>query len=523
MIFAIEIQGFNLTTEAVETLYFSTAPLVTGAADTPAHTAFDAGVGRMSWMGANLFRDGATYGASQVTPAEIEVKNADGRLDGLLGYAFGGRPIVVRSGEAGAAYPGAWTAVIVGTVEQPTYTEHALTFRVRDRTELFRRPAQPNVYAGNNSLPNGLEGTTDDLKGQRKPLVFGYVLNAPMPCCNTSRLIYQAHDGAVVDVPAVYDAGVALTKGTDYTNQADMEATAPAAGHYRVWPAGGYVRLGSTPAGQITADIEQATGTDADLAAVFAAVVAAAEADTGETITVNSTDLAAINAVRPYRCGVWATGMTYLQALDLLAGAGIWYHFDALGELRLGRLIYAYSGPSRRVLTGGDIIKIEVVSTRDESGGVPVRRVLVDYARNWTVQRDVAGSVSAARRAWLAQEWRTYKRDNPPGLSDRYILSPEMRIQTALVDAADVSYVAAAVANMYGLPWKLLRVTANLPPAEMDDLRVGVSVPIYYPRWGLDRYPAAIGGTYFHIVGLNVDMRTGNIEMLLWGGFGWVS
>jgi hypothetical protein len=49
--------------------------------------------------------------------------------------------------------------------------------------------------------------------------------------------------------------GVALTRGADYPDQATMESTAPSAGQYRVWSAGGCFRLGSAPAGKITVDL----------------------------------------------------------------------------------------------------------------------------------------------------------------------------------------------------------------------------------------------------------------------------
>ena len=49
-------------------------------------------------------------------------------------------------------------------------------------------------------------------------------------------------------MPTVYDGGVALTRGSNYSDVSDMLANAPAAGQYRCLTGGPtYVRLGSVP------------------------------------------------------------------------------------------------------------------------------------------------------------------------------------------------------------------------------------------------------------------------------------
>jgi hypothetical protein len=99
-----------------------------------------------------------------------------------------------------------------------------------------------------------LEGGTD-LAGKYKPRAWGNVQNVPPVLVDSASLIYQVNDGAISDVPAAYDRQIALVKGADYVSQSDMQTNAPAAGNYRVWKAGGFFRLGSTPAGTCTADV----------------------------------------------------------------------------------------------------------------------------------------------------------------------------------------------------------------------------------------------------------------------------
>ena len=75
-------------------------------------------------------------------------------------------------------------------------------------------PACTNLYGGTNVLPNGADGVTTDLKGSRKPRLFGTVLNIVPVCVNTVLLIYQVNDGPVHSIDAVYSRGAPVTAGT---------------------------------------------------------------------------------------------------------------------------------------------------------------------------------------------------------------------------------------------------------------------------------------------------------------------
>ena len=110
------------------------------------------------------------------------------------------------------------------------------------------------------SLPAGVEGVVGDLAGKPKPLLFGVVTNIAPPCVNTARLIYQVNDGTITSLDDVYDRGVALTLEGTYASEADVldDGQEPSAGMYKVYLAGGLFRLGSSPAGTVTAEMVKA-------------------------------------------------------------------------------------------------------------------------------------------------------------------------------------------------------------------------------------------------------------------------
>mgnify|MGYP001202491519 CR=1 FL=1 len=183
---------------------------VTGPAETPANTWYDARITQPINITRNLFSRGKTSGQSQMGYGDLVLMNPDGGLDGLLEYGFDGQVVTIRRGTVGAAYPSGFPTIFSGTMEQAEAVGDTLVVRIRDRQLDLDRPLQSEKYAGNNVLPNGLEGVAGDIKDKHKPVCLGQVQNVPAVCVNTSKLIYQVADGAIKSLDAVYDRGAAL-------------------------------------------------------------------------------------------------------------------------------------------------------------------------------------------------------------------------------------------------------------------------------------------------------------------------
>lgn len=88
--------------------------------------------------------------------------------------------------------------------------------------------------------------------------VFGDVLNVSPDQVDSNLLIYQVNDGPVGSVDAVYDRGIALTRGDDHADHAILAEAVPKAGFYDTCLAEGFFRLGGVPAGAVTADVREA-------------------------------------------------------------------------------------------------------------------------------------------------------------------------------------------------------------------------------------------------------------------------
>lgn len=231
------------------TLRYSTGAYMTQSGDTPPKAQYDARVRQPGLLRMEL--PGTTGGGITTSYGQIVLDNSDGALGDLAYYGLDGQPFVLRYGDDQAALS-SFTQVMKGTMQQAVVDRKQVTVRLAGRDSMLDQPLALGRYAGNNALPNGLEGGAD-LAGQVKPILVGVGYGLQPPCVNTARYIYQVSAGvAGAAVTNAWDAGVALTAGANYTSQADMETNAPAAGAYRAWPAGGYFRLGSAPAGVVT-------------------------------------------------------------------------------------------------------------------------------------------------------------------------------------------------------------------------------------------------------------------------------
>lgn len=532
----------------VTTLYFSSfPPLITGAGDTPPSITFLPKLIQAGNYKVDAFDSGTTFGASRVGYGEAMLDNSDGSLDYLLDYGFDGRSVILRRGLPGADYPSGYTTIYTATVEQPAFDLDRISLRLRDNTSKLIMPLPQATYAGNNVLPDGLEGTADDLKGKNKPIVIGSVFNIQPPCVNTSKLIYQLSSGlsdradgipdwdaisnfdALTDLwhntgegvnpatIAVYDRGVALTKGADYSSAADMLGNAPSAGQFRLLPGGpdAYIRLGSTPTGAITADCA-----DNGSVNMYAGVLIRRILETYLLWPSNAwsqADLDALDTAAPYVQGHYLTQFTQVdQLLDQICNSvGACYTFDQDGVLCIFR-VEPPTGTVDLALVSADCAAGGVVfysikrkSTSDLGNGLPAWQVKVRYKRNYTPQKDLAGAASAERRAAVAEEWRdsvaadeTIKIVHP--------ISPEITFDTQLIAANQAE--ADRRLLIYKVRRDRLEIVLKVSDVDFSVVRIGnVATVNMNGRYGYD------GSKKMLILGISTDIARDRLTLTIWG------
>ena len=424
-------------------------------------------------------------GSGRTSVGQVELLNSDGGLDYLADYAVDGRAMTVRLIDGGSE-----ATYLIATVERMTFSGNRVLFSLRDPLAALDQSINTTLYAGNNTLPAGVEGTDNDIGGTRKPLVFGAVVNATPVLVNTSKLIYQVHDGSDVTVSAVRDRGVPLSFESTATDLADLLATAPAAGYWRTYQ--GYISLGSA-AQSVTCD---ASRDDVGAGDVFDEIAV----DAG--FTVSSTDITALNAIGDV--GLYIIDESSRRsALESIAhGCGCYYALNDEGVIR----VIALAAPSVTDITIEDtfITSLDRVATGSSDIGLPVASVTVRADKVSTVQSDMAAA--AINPARYANQYRNAKADDA-AIRARHPLSVDMIIDSPLCDLSD----AQAVADVL-LP--LLKVRRDVVECGVQDLDVqalfvGATVTLNTPRLG---YPRS-----FILLGWRLDSNQRRAYLNLWG------
>ena len=501
------------TGAAVTTLRYATHGYVTARTDTPADTSYAARIAAPITLQRSSAAPDSTRGTSALSVGIIDLVNADGALDALAGYAFAGREVRVYLVEQGAPLASA-TLLFKGLLEQPRFDwdvggSSRLQIIVRDKAFDLEQSIQSATYGGTNALPAGVDGV-DDLKGKYKPLLFGYAARIAPPSVNTARLIYQVSSSAIADVLAVYDQGAVLGRGSDYASLADLQATAPSATQYRVWPAGGLFRLGSTPVGQITCDaVEGATAAARYPGAIAQRVLLAAGLALGD---IDTTALAALDAACPWECGYWATHQQAVRGREILdalmRSTGGWWPASA-ANLISAAVLAAPAGAPVAELHAGNLLGLARRQAKDDDRGIPPWRVVVGYARYWEPQTsDFAGAVTEAVRADLREEYRTVDAQDA-AVQTAYPAAPEVRIDTVLRNKTNAQALAAARHGVLKQRRDVLRADVRSAAAAQAD--IGATVRVTLPRFGLS------AGRLFTVIGVDLDPRIDAVSLTLWG------
>lgn len=441
---------------------------------------------------------GGEFQNGSVSFGSIVITNGDGELDDLADYRWSGRRAVVKVGAKGFTYD-QFATVFDGAVNDFEVDDDRITITIQDnriRTDQFLTvPA----YLGT----GGKEGGTD-LQGYIKPLCFGKVFNIEPVLVDAATLIYQIHDGAILSVQAVRDAGVLLTSGGDVP---DITAATPSAGQFITQLSGGYIKLGSTPTGRVTADAEgDATGgyvsNPGDIIKRIVGTripypFSVAEIDDGAFVRIDDQ--------------IGDTGfftsepITASDVIDqLLLPCLAYWTFSRDGQIS-GGIIDAPDVPTLDI-TANDIDEqgIEILQTIP-----PTWRITVGYAPLGVVQgeNELAGATTDADRAFLGAPYR-YVTVEDQNIRTGESRAVERAFMTSLTDKADAEALLSRLQavfmtsrRVYGVPlWGATYRTY-----------LGSTVNVAYPRFGMS------GGKNLLVVGLSEDAQTGQTVLNLWG------
>ena len=165
---------------------------------------------------------------------------------------------------------------------------------------------------------------------------------------------------------------------------------------------------------------------------------------------------------------------------------------------------------------------IERLAPSDSNRGVPAYRIVVRYGQLGRVQGDneVAGGVSAERRAALALEWRQEAAENA-AVKDRYLQAQEMTFDTCLANAVDAQAEAQRLLAIYSVRRDVWRIRVDM--AGLDYRADGGTGEPFAMQIGLGRTVSLFVERFlnparaFVVIGRTEDCVADRILFDLWG------
>lgn len=481
---------------AEKTFYFSDRGYITGASDTPSHTNYLPRTNNPLQLDVNVF-NGVFSGRSGSFGA-IRILNGDGDFDDMTDLYWAGRSIKVYAGASDFTRD-QFVKVFDGVCASIEFFEDEIIFNIQNNEKTLESEFIQTTYGGTGGIDGG-----SDLAEKPKPLLYGECLHISPILVDATNLIYQIHDGSIEAVTGVYDRGVALTSGGDV---ADISLATVSAGQFKTQLSGGYIKLGSSPAGQITVDAK-GDNSGGYVSKSGAIVTRLLRTKLGAyNLGDSQIDQGGFNQVDidiPADIGIYIADKTSVRNVidSILTPIQCYWTYNSEGMITAG--VGKEPSESVYVLDENNIIdgEIKAVSTY-----TPSWKITVGYARNWTNQNEVATAASESYRDFSQQEFRQIV------IEDRNIrtfsaLSDEKIFNTLILNQSDATTQATRISNLFNKRRTVYKIVAK---DVLFRVFIGDTVTVILNRFGLD------SGKNFLVVGLSYDAETNLTELELWG------
>jgi hypothetical protein len=488
-------------------LRFSDTGYISGPTDSLTNTGFDGSVATGLQMTSTTPATPEVSRRATIQVGNFALANVDGQLDtSVRNYSVDGRRVRVLLGLRANGYD-TFVPIFTGRMVEWDNDLSEVSIVVRDETYRLDKPMQTDIFDGS----GGYNGGTD-LTGKPRPMTFGQVLNISPPLTNAALLIFQTHHRAIQSVDAVYDRGAALTPGIDYATYALLAAAGVGAGTYATCLAFGLIRLGSTPSGLITADIHgDATGGYVDTTGLIAKRIVkdfGGLADTDlDLFSWSNFDTGLPGTIGWYQ----DTGaINVSDALDQIFGHCTgWWGALSTGQIQCGRLSVPTTDLYVLAIDERDDITLEILQPL--SGTFPPRfRQRVGYQRIWTAQQDtdLAGAVTAARRAFLSQSFRVAS-STDLSVQNSFLLATDPEpLQSLFYNQSDAATLASGLLTLYKSLRQTVRITLDLKGLSA---RLSATVLVTHARLN--------GGNPLPMLVMDITILADQrqIELVLWG------
>lgn len=456
------------------TLYLSSVNYVTAAADTPAHTAYQACI-----VGGVSFQERINLdGQPSIGYGDIEIGNPGGVRDGWLDYVWANRQIKVFIGDP--RWPRSdFRQVFDGVVgDMGSRDAEVLNLSLLDKLQRLNNPVSETVLGG--STAN---------KDRILPITLGECYNVTPLLENPATLVYSYHNGAAERLIEVRDNGAPITT---YTSNL----------------ATGKFTLTASPVGQITASVQgvKPSGTYRnDVSRLVQYVVqnygpAATRFSSGD---LDSSQLAGITSGYTQPVGAYLSDRVNVLAMcqELAASIGAQIVVTTLGLLRIVPLVLPATGTPISVTAADmDYHSLKVAER-------PTVRATckLGYCKNWTVETNgLATGLPASSASDFGVEYLSVTSTDATATSVYKLATQPVQENTLLLVGSDATTEAARRRDLWKTPRHVYEATyrAHLLLTELGD-----TMTLTHARFGLS------GGKTGLVVSIARDWIAGRVTI----------
>ncbi|MCW2309748.1 hypothetical protein [Rhodobium gokarnense] len=496
----------SLTVTFDYAIYAASRSFLTGDDDVPADTYFSGTLAQpLSFKRSAISGDG--FSGFVEGQGELVVNNGDGFYDFLPEfYALDGRGLEVRYGRDSDDYR-TWFTIFKGTASDFHVDETELRVDLQDFGYKLEIPLTESTYSGSGGVNGG-----DDLEGKRKPLCYGYCSNITPVLVQSTKQLYQVNDGPVQAISAVYANGVALDFDQDYGTAAALLAAAIPSGDFATCLACGLFRINFLLDGDvITCDAEgdnSGSGFVSTQGQVIRRIVANLSALTDpDDFYVPAFDK--FETAQPFEVGYYADHndtSTVSETVTRIMGYGGTIGFRRNGKLEIK--VFEAPGP----VPAMRFDETEIVDIRRErlpdNLTPPPYKWRVGYARNWTVQDELAGAVGDERRAFLAEEVRYAVAESAAVKVNHPFAQERDPVGGYFRNEEDAQGLADRLLALHADSASLYRLTLGTRPFSLE---ISDTITVTFPRFDLTT------GRNLRVVEISENASSNAIEIV---GFG---
>lgn len=399
-----------------------------------------------------LFGRGSTTGEASVGVGELILENTDGAWDSIRKWAFDGRRIDVFKLDSEAQEPDDDNKFFSGVIVYAQIGVNQVSIYVKNRLEMLTPLIQASTFAGTNQGYLGLEGTEADLKGKTKPMLWGTCLNVPLVPINKIQQMYACNydkDGNLAPIAKVFNvadkggvllyAGDCEELGVDYGSIAGSLYDAQVAdGFYMTCLAKGVIKVGSTPKGDLTADVAETLGVESSAPRIVTRILSNVYGEE-DGPGFNMDELEEITTLNATACGYYVdTEVSGLEVInDLLSSIGAWMVPDRLGVFRFGRFDLPVGGDPIEASFDENLIykdSFTRVPTGDQGYGIPAKSYTLYHSKLWKVlnKNETIVSIGDTLREYYAQEFRSVTVESP-AVAAIHPLAPDLAEESLMV------------------------------------------------------------------------------------------